>query len=64
MEWEFPVFSEELRHELKEWQYECLTHFGNGTANLLSHKPWRALEDLQSASTLVDRSDPSLSLAF
>ncbi len=55
----FPCFSEEFQRDLKEWQSESLMHLGNGTANLLSHEPWHALEDFQRASTFLDPSDNS-----
>lgn len=52
-------FSEEFHRELKPWQLESLQYFGNGSARILSHEPWRALEDLQRASSILDKTDPS-----
>lgn len=55
-------FSEESHLELKAWQLESLQYFGNGTAKILSHEPWRALEDFQRASSILDKTDPSWSI--
>ena len=54
-----PCFSEESRNDLKEWQSESLQHFIYGSAHLLSHEPWRALEDFQTAIECLDKSDRS-----
>jgi hypothetical protein len=55
-----PSFSEEARDDLKEWQSESLNHFIYGSAHLLSHEPWRALKDFQTAIEYLNRSDRSL----
>jgi hypothetical protein len=55
-------FSEESHRELKAWQLESLQYFGNGSARILSHEPWQALEDLQRASLALDKTDPSSSV--
>jgi hypothetical protein len=52
-----PCFSEEFRNNLKEWQGESLKHMSDGSINLLSNEPWRALRDFQRAEALLDRSD-------
>jgi hypothetical protein len=56
----FLCFAEE--RDLKEWQLESLQYFANGSANLLAHKPWRALEDFQRSNALLDKTDKSTSV--
>jgi hypothetical protein len=52
-----PCFSEESQRELKEWQIEHLQYFMNGSVNLLSDEPWKALENFQQAASLIEKTD-------
>ena len=58
-----PIFSEETSNEfhypLQEWQNEALLYFSYGNVHLLSHEPWKALEQFQRANSLLDKSDSS-----
>jgi hypothetical protein len=57
----FPCFSEESRDDLREWQSESLEYFIYGSAHLLEHEPWRALENFQTATDHLDRSSSAMS---
>jgi len=54
-----PCFSEKIELDFKEWQIESLSHFFEGSINLLSHEPKLALEDFYIADTHLDTSDKS-----
>ncbi len=54
-----PGFTEDLQHDLQDWQNEALSHLAQGNMHLLSHEPSRALEDLQWANAHLDTSDAS-----
>jgi hypothetical protein len=54
-----PGFTEDLQHDLRDWQNEALSRLAQGNMHLFSHEPMHALEDLQWANAHLDTSDAS-----